>query len=60
MQSIALGMDLQWDPPVQHWELFLDNYITTQQWEEKVMYTCMCNLVPTLYSGEKKRKRKEK
>ena len=23
MQTIALGMDKQWDPAVKHWELYL-------------------------------------
>ena len=36
MKTTALGMDLQWDPTVCHWELRLDTYIMTQQWEEKV------------------------
>ena len=42
MQTIALGMDLQWDPAVQRWELCLDTYIATQQWEEIVcIHACV-------------------
>ena len=35
MQTIALGMDLQWDPAVWLWELCLDTYSTTEQRVEK-------------------------
>ena len=26
MQTIAFGMDKQWDPPVEHWELYPVTY----------------------------------
>ena len=31
----------------------LDTYHRAQQWEKKIMYTCMCNSVSMLYSRKK-------
>ena len=55
MQTVALGMDLQWDPAVFHWELYLDTYITTQQWEEKVCIHECVTWSPCCTAGGKKR-----
>ena len=41
MQTIVLGMDLQWDLAVQHWELCLDTYNAAGQWE-KILCIHVC------------------
>ena len=42
MQTIVHGMDLKWDPAVQHWELCLDTYNAAQQWEKKLcIHVCV-------------------
>ena len=44
MQTIAFGMDKQWDPAVEHWELYL---ITCDEagcriiWEKECIYVCV-------------------
>ena len=52
MQTIASGMDKQWDSAVQHQELYLVTYDGTWwgiMWEKKI-YVCMCDQVTLLYS----------
>ena len=51
MQTIAFGVDKQWDPAVQHWELGLvtcDRAWWRKMWEKE--YISMCDWVTLLYS----------
>ena len=38
MQNVAFGMDQQWDPAVQHWELCLVTYDGTCNARKKNVY----------------------
>ena len=60
MQTIAFGMDKQWDPAVSHWELLSSHFLWSMVMGEKRMDMCMCNWVTMLYSREKKGKNKIK
>ena len=39
IQNVAFGMDQQWDPAVQHWELSLVTYDGTLNERKKNVYT---------------------
>ena len=45
MQNVAFGIDQQWDPAVQPWELCLVTYDVTRNVRKKKTYTCMCDWV---------------
>ena len=44
MQTIAFGVDKQWNPALQHWELFLvtcDGAWYRIMWEKECVYVCV-------------------
>ena len=46
MQTIALEMDLQWDPAVATLRTMSGYLHCNTTMGEKMMYTCVCNLDP--------------